>query len=147
MKATAGKTVQTRAADEGLSQLKRRFDQWRAGRSVGERIPPLLWDRAASAAAEHGAYRVARELNLDYAVLKRRAAAAVGDAGYAPASTLPAPRFVELVAPAGLLMPAPASHPECVVELANALGAKMRVELRGGAVAGLPALCNAFLGA
>jgi hypothetical protein len=41
-------------------------------------------------------------------------------------------------------MPALASHPDCVVELANARGAKMRVELRGSGLAGLPALCNAF---
>jgi hypothetical protein len=31
-----------------------------------------------------------------------------------------------------------------VVELANARGAKMRIELRGSGLAGLPALCNAF---
>jgi len=89
-------------------------------------------------------YRVACELNLDYAVLKRRAAAAAGDA---PAGALATPRFVELFAPAGPSMPAPVSHPECVVELANALGARVRVELRGSALAGLPALCNAFWGA
>ena len=141
MKATAGKTVQTKAAGVGLAQLKGRFDQWRAGRSVGQRIPPLLWDGAASAAAEHGAYRVARELNLDYAVLKRRAAAAAGDA---PASTLATPRFVELLMPAPAMTPQRTSQAQCVVEMANARGAKMRVELSGDALAGLPAMCSAF---
>ena len=34
-----GKAVQTRVLGDGLSQLKRQFDQWRAGRKVGERIP------------------------------------------------------------------------------------------------------------
>ena len=60
----------------------------------------------------HGAYRVARALNLDYAVLKRRAAQA-GASG-----SVPRPRFVELVAPQGLPMPAPASESQCVVEMA-----------------------------
>jgi hypothetical protein len=41
-------------------------------------------------------------------------------------------------------MPAPASEPQCVVELANARGATMRLQLRGNALAGLPALCEAF---
>jgi len=141
MKAIAGKAVQTRVGGEGLPQLKGRFDQWRAGRRVGERIPPLLWAGAIGAVAEHGAYRVARELNLDYAVLKRRAAMVPGDA---PASALAVPRFVELFAAAAPSMPALASDPDCVVELANARGAKMRVELRGSGLASLPALCNAF---
>ena len=72
MEATS-KAVQKRGVDGGLSQLKRRFDQWRAGRKVGERIPVELWAGAVASAVEHGVYRVAAELHLDYAVLKRRA--------------------------------------------------------------------------
>jgi hypothetical protein len=122
-----------------VSPLKRQFEQWRAGRKVGARIPSDLWAGAVAAAAEHGAYRVAAELRLDYSVLKRRAALA---GGTAPAAEL-APRFVELFAPAG---PATAatSCPECVVELDNARGAKMRVQLNGHGLAGLSALCSAF---
>ena len=130
----AGTTV------DALSSLKQRFEQWRAGRRTGERIPPQLWDGAVSAMADHGAYRVSRELRLDYAMLKRRAAQATG---VAPDST-PRPRFVELMAPQGLSMPAPACEPPCVVELANARGATMRLQLRGDALTGLPALCQAF---
>ena len=36
-------------------------------------------------------------------------------------------------------MPAPVSEPQCVVELANARGATMRLQLRGNALGGLPA--------
>ena len=58
-----------------------------------------------------------------------------------------APRFVELFA-AGGAMPAPsACAPQCVVELANARGGRMRVELNGQGLVGLSALCGAFLGA
>jgi len=139
MEATS-KAVQTRGLDGGLSQLKRRFDQWRVGRKVGERIPLELWAGAVASAVEHGAYRVAAELHLDYAVLKRRASVA---GGKAPATEL-APRFVELFAPAGPTRPAVTSHPECVVVLDNARGAKMRVELNGNGLAGLSSLCSAF---
>jgi hypothetical protein len=122
---------------DALSQLKRRFDQWRASRKVGARIPSELWAGAVAAVAVHGAYRVAAELHLDYAVLKRRAAQA---GGQAQAMEL-TPRFVELFAAAG---PATTWRPECVVELDNARGAKMRVQLSGDGLAGLSALCSAF---
>jgi hypothetical protein len=142
MKATAGKAVQTRVVGERLAQLRRQFEQWRAGRQVGERIPSQLWDGAVSTVAEHSAYRVARELNLDYAVLKRRAAVPAGDV---PATTVSAPRFVEMLAPVVQSMPAQPGQPECVVELANARGAKMPLELRGSGLGGCstPA-CNAW---
>jgi len=130
-----GKAVQTTGCSEGLLRLKRQFDQWRTERRVGERIPSDLWAGAVAAAGEHGAYRVAAELHLDYAVLKRRAALA---GGKSPAVEL-APRFVELFAPAARTAP-----PACVIEMGNARGAKMRVELNGDALAGLPAMCSAF---
>jgi hypothetical protein len=70
-----GKGVQTRVG-EGLSPLRRQFDQWRAGRKVGARIPLELWAGAAAAAVEYGAYRVAAELHLDRT---RRAAMQQGE--------------------------------------------------------------------
>ena len=139
MEATS-KAVQTRVMGDGLSQLKRQFELWRAGRKVGQRIPSQLWAGAVSAAVEHGAYRVSAELHLDYAVLKRRVAL-VGGTRLAPEV---APRFVELFAPAGPTPAAASLRPACVVELDNARGAKMRVELSGNALAGLSALCHAF---
>jgi hypothetical protein len=135
------KAVQTTGCCEGLSRLKQQFAEWRAARKTGERIPSELWGAAVAATAGHGAYRVAAELHLDYAVLKRRAALA-GD-NQTPASEL-TPRFVELFAPALPATPA-ASPAQCVVELDNARGAKMRVELSGGnALSGLSVLCSAF---
>ena len=140
MEAT-GQAVQTRDyGGDGLTQLKRRFEQWRAGRKLGTRIPLELWSEAVEMVAVHGACRVAGELHLDYDMLKRRAALADRKA---PSTEL-APRFVELFAPAGPMTVGGASHPECVVELANARGAKMRVELSGNGLGGLSALCSAF---
>ena len=142
------KAVRTKLCGNELAQLKMQFDQWRAGRKVGQRIPLQLWASAVAAAVSHGTYRVAVELHLDYAVLKRRAAAALANApantpANAPTNQL-TPRFVELFAPAGPMTAQRTSQPECVVEMANARGARMRVELNGQALAGLPALCSAF---
>ena len=67
MEATS-KAVRTTGRSEGLLLLKRQFEHWRAGRRLGERIPSELWAGAVAAAVEHGAYRVAAELRLDYAV-------------------------------------------------------------------------------
>jgi hypothetical protein len=131
--------VQMTGNCDGLSGLKRQFDGWRAGRRAGERIPPELWAGAVTAAVQHGAYRVSAELHLDYNVLKRRVALA---GGKAPGTEL-TPRFVELCAARGPAKPA-TSLAQCVVEMDNARGAKMRVQLNGDGLAGLSVLCNAF---
>jgi hypothetical protein len=141
MKAT-GKAVQVKADAHALTQLKERFATWRAGRKLGMRIPPELWAAAVELVGVHGACRVAGELNLDYDMLKRRVALAGGKL----TATELAPQFVELFAAAGAV-PAPSAQPQCVVELANARGARMRVELSAQGLVGLSALCSAFLGA
>ena len=140
MKVT-GKAVQVKAEADALTQLKERFAAWRAVRKLGMRIPPELWAAAVEMVAVHGACRVAGELTLDYDMLKKRVAMAGGNV---TATTELAPRFVELFAAAGA-MPAPSARPQCVVELANARGARMRVELNGHGLGSLSALCTAFL--
>ncbi len=141
MKVT-GKAVQVKAVGDGVTQLKERFTAWRAVRKLGMRIPPELWTAAVEMVAVHGACRVAGELNLDYDMLKHRVALAGGKV----TTTELAPRFVELFAPAGA-MATRSAQPECVVEMANARGARMRVELSGHGLVGLTALCSAFLAA
>jgi hypothetical protein len=144
MEATSKAVGQARVRSDALLQLRRRFDQWRARRRVGTRIPSDLWAGAVAAASEHGAYRVAAELHLDYTVLKRRAGLS-SHTGKAPTTAL-MPQFVEVFAAGGSPTSAP-SRPQCVVELHSARGAKMRVELNADALAGLSVLCTAFWGA
>jgi hypothetical protein len=141
MKVTS-KAVQVQVGAAALMQLKERFSAWRAVRKLGMRIPPELWAAAVEMVAVHGACRVAGELNLDYDMVKQRFALSGGKV----TTTELAPRFVELFAPAGA-MPAHSAQPQCVVEMANARGARMRVELNGQGLVGLSALCTAFLAA
>jgi hypothetical protein len=143
MEATS-KAISTRARGEGLGPLKRQFEQWRAARKGRERIPPALWAGAVDAVQQHGAYRVAAELHLDYAVLKRRAGLST-KTGKAPSTAL-MPKFVEVFA-AGVSPTSAPAAPQCVVELDSARGAKMRVELNGDVPACLAVLCTSFWGA
>jgi hypothetical protein len=125
---------------ESLEQVGKRFERWRDARVRGEHIPTLLWAAAVAMAKQHGLHRVTHELRVDYDRLKRRLERA---GGAAQGGKVGAPRFVELtVSPA--LQPAAQSLCECAVELENARGAKMRVELNGNGLAGLTGLCSAF---
>ena len=134
------KVQETSVAGGSLEQVRQQLREWRSGRKLGERIPAPLWAAAVGAAREHGLYRVAIELHLDYAVLKRR----VECAGVGTARSEMTPRFVELFATAAPTASAGSARPECVVELHSARGAKMRVELSGQGLAGLAGLCSGF---
>ena len=113
-----------------LSRLERRFASWRSTRVSGERIPERLWKAAAKSAAEHGLNRTARVLKLDYYSLKKRLD---GASGPAESST-----FVEL-ASSSLAIAS-----ECVIDLEDATGARMRVHLKGPNLPDVLALSRSF---
>lgn len=105
----------------GLSQAQQRFDEWRNSHSGRRPIPEALWTLATELAAEHGVFRTAKVLRLDYNKLKQRTRAAV-PAGQSALGTGAA--FVELIAP-------PMAHAcECIIEVEGARG-RMRVEWKG----------------
>lgn len=124
---------------ESLEELEQRFRQWRESRKRGDQIPSALWDAAVGMVGAHGVRRVANKLRLDYGSLNRRVE---GEVQADKANT----EFVELFA-APPAAPATAVTRECVIELENARGAKMRVELNGAGLAGLAHLCRGFWGA
>ena len=133
------KVQETSVAGGSLEHLRQQLQDWRTGRKLGERIPAPLWAAAVGAAREQGLHRVAIELHLDYAGLKRR----VEGGGATPTRGEVAPHFVELLASAASVTSV-ARRAACVVEMDNARGAKMRVELSGHGLAGLACLCRAF---
>jgi len=129
------------AEEVNLEELDRRFSQWRERCRQGERIPAQLWAAAAQMAREHGVSRIATRLRLNTVALKRHMHAGEGQPAGASA-----PEFVELIAAASapVTTAPPAAARECVIELENAQGAKMRVELNGPGLAGLAHLCRGF---
>jgi len=139
-----GGIEQAAVSGDGIGVLKQQLQDWRSQRKAGQRIPEPLWVAAVEAAKEHGVYRVAIDLHLDYAGLKRR----VEGAGATTPRNRLAPQFVEVKSATAPPPPrASAARPECVVELENARGAKVRVELNGAGIAALAGLCSAFWGA
>ena len=140
------KCEQASVHGQSLQQVELRFKRWRENRRRGEHIPPALWAAAVGLAKGHGLDRVAHQLRVDHDGLKKRLERSAGVAEHAHAarrSTALAPRFVELF---GAAAPAVTGLRECVVEMENARGSKMRVALNGNGLAGLAGLCNAFWG-
>ena len=88
---------------------------------IGRPIPESLWVLAAELARQHGVFRTAQVLRLDYNKLKRRTPGTTSTG--VPASA-PQPAFVELIATS-------TSHPcECIIEVEGPRG-RMRVEWKG----------------
>jgi hypothetical protein len=101
----------------GMRRVCRRFERWRSGHKARLPIPNALWRAAAEAAREHGVFRAAKTLRLDYTKLKR-----VTEADAASARvTVPPLRFVELAPANGIAVA------ECVIELEGPRG-KMRIQ-------------------
>ncbi len=114
-----------------LLRLKRKFAEWRSSRTPGQRIPHSLWNLAAKLAAEHGLSQTATVLGLDYYSLKRHVE-------QQSAETTSAAAFIELPS----APPLPTS--ECIIELEDATGASMRIQLKGTELPDLLALGRSF---
>ena len=56
-------------AAEDLDEIRQRVSEWRASRPKLEPMPGELWDAAVALTGEHGVYRVARTLRVDYGSL------------------------------------------------------------------------------
>jgi hypothetical protein len=111
-----------------LSRAQRKIEQWRQRCRPRARIPEELWREAAQLACAHGVNRTARALRLDYYALKKRAAAG-GDER--------APEFLEI-------LPGGVPRTECMIELEDTSGAKMRIHLQGGDLPDVADLTRAF---
>jgi len=137
----------TPAVPARLEAGRRRFERWRRTRKGHSRIPDPLWTSAVKLAGAYGLCRTARTLGLDYNALKRRVASAdphdspeQRTARQKTAEQKPATAFVELAPPA------PTCSPECILELEDPCGAKMRIHLKGADGPDLAALSRSFWG-
>lgn len=116
----------------GMQRIYRRFERWRSSHQGRRPVPEALWTSAAEVAREHGVFRTAKILRLEYAKLKRLMEST------APVRRAPAPAgFLEWVAPqaAGLT--------ECVIELEGPRG-KMRIQWKGATPPDLAGLSRAL---
>ena len=130
-------TGRTRDVPARLEGLSHRFERWRRAHKGHSRIPETLWTSAVKAAGKYGLNPTARALRLDYYSLKKRVeTTACRRASDREGVTA----FVEL-APAP-----PTGSPECILELEDPGGAKMRIHLKGAEAPDLAALSRSFWG-
>jgi hypothetical protein len=105
-----------------LEEVKQLFTTWRANRKHKTRIPDDLWEAAASLAAQYSIHQISRALRLNHTALKDQVAARTQENNIA---TVQQPFFLEL--------PPPQSPPlsECLIEMENRHGEKMRMHFAG----------------
>ena len=120
-----------------LEGLRRRFERWRRTRQGRSRIPEALWASAVKAAGKYGLAKTARALRLDYNALKKRVETT--SSHRVPEEEAVA-TFLELAPPAS------GGSRECILELEDPGGAKMRVHLKGVETSDLAALSRSFWG-
>ena len=109
----------------GMQRVYRRFERWRGSHRGRLPIPEGLWASAAAVAREHGVFRTAKILRLEYGKLKRMAESASGSPQTA---TAPA-AFLEL-------MPQPVGVSDCLIEVEGP-GGKMRLQWKGATASDL----------
>ena len=119
-----------------LREVKEQFKIWRRTRKSPRPIPEKLWQAAVSLTATHSISKISKELVLDYSTLKKR----VPIKKKSMANKTSAPSFIELN------LEPPATVSECMVEMQNSLGAKMRMHFRGKPDCDLLELAKAFWG-
>ena len=122
------------APSQTLSQVKEQFKTWRKPRKSPRPIPENLWAAAVSLATKHSISQISKELVLDFSALKRRVRVKNKDGA---ASTNP-PGFIEVN------LEPPAAVAECIVEMQDIAGAKMRMHFRAKTDFDLLQLAKAF---
>jgi hypothetical protein len=115
-----------------LSLARRQLDQWRHRQQGRKRLPRELWSKAVALAREHGINKTARILGLKYESLKKHLdATPPGASGSGKAR----PEFIEFL-PREMV----SSSLECMIELEDGSGGKMRMHVKGASMADLASL-------
>lgn len=119
-----------------LESVKYQFEKWRGSRrSPREPIPERLWTAAINLCNQYSINQVSKALHLSYTSLKAKIP------GLKPVSKKKKsspPFFVELDCPGRV----PSS--ECIIEMENAYGSKMKMSFKGRADLDLLELGKAF---
>ena len=119
-----------------LDSLKYQFEQWRKTRkNRRERIPETLWSTAVELRKQYSVNQLSRALRLNYNDLKKR----ISEQNvYSKRKKISSTDFVELAWQNGF------SASECVIEMEDTYGSKMRMSFKGRADLALLELGKAF---
>jgi hypothetical protein len=107
---------------EAIVQLQRQLEQIRSSQPPRSRLPESVWGAAVELARQHGIYRIAHVLRLDYMGLKKRLNGMASGSQSANKAA-----FVELVTQPSTVLP------ECIIEFESASSGKMRIHWKAAA--------------
>ena len=113
------------AAGRTLEEVSRQFQGWRRSRKKRSPIPERLWQAAEELSRQHSISEIARVLRLDYAKLKERIVSSRSMWAEGLLGSGAGGGFVEVGMANG------AMGGECLVEVEDGTGRKLKVHLRG----------------
>ena len=122
-----------------LEEVKQQFKIWRKTKTAGrERIPASLWQSAAEVfkIGDHSLHRISKTLHLNQTALKKYVQQQFP--GAIKVKPEEAPSFIALELDSPLLVS------ECVIEMEDTTGAKMRMCLRGKIDPNIFDICKSF---
>ena len=106
-----------------MEDVREQFEQWRLTRKHSrEHIPATLWQSAVALTKIHSINAVAKALRLNGDDLKKKMPQ-YGNPS--PVTPIPSSDFIELTCDL------PVSAPECVVELTDQKGSRVRISMNG----------------
>jgi hypothetical protein len=120
---------------ESIEDVREKFEQWRLTRkNPRERIPASLWKSAVALTKTHSINAVAKALRLNGDDLKKQIQKYCNPS---PVQPTPSSDFIELTCNLPSLSPT-----ECVVELTDPQGSRMRISMNGNP--DVPGLIQSF---
>jgi hypothetical protein len=124
------------ALQSPLEIVQYQFEKWRESRkSLREPIPESLWAEAINLCNQYSINLVCRTLHLSYTTLKRRIQGLIP---FSRKKKISSPSFFELDWSSGF------AASECMIEMENAHGSRMRMSFKGQADLDLLELSKAF---
>jgi len=122
-----------------LEEVKQQFKIWRKTKTNSrERIPASLWQAAAEVfeIGDHSLHRISKTLHLNQTALKKYMQQQLPRAIKVKSEETPS--FIALE------LDSPLSVSECVIEMEDTTGAKMRMCLRGKTDPNILEICKSF---
>lgn len=122
-----------------LEEVKQQFKIWRKTKTNSrERIPASLWQAAAGVfeIGDHSLHRISKTLHLNQTALKKYMQQQLPRAIKVKSEETPSFIAFEL--------DSPLSVSECVIEMEDTTGAKMRMCLRGNTDPSILEICKSF---
>ena len=128
---------QSNVSNPEFAEIRQQLETWRSTTKKGKSIPKQIWDTAVKLAKAYSVSSVSKELRLSYNDLKKRVYPARNQKIEKKISKSP---FIELD------LKSSTSHQECIVEMEDNRGSKMKIHIKGQNGLDFIALGRAFLG-